>query len=432
MKRFITLIVAIFIILHFSSDVFSEGLEISSESAILIDADTGEILYEKDPYKKMYPASTTKILTAILAIENGNLDDIVTVDKNSPFEVKGSHIALDVGEKLTLRDLLNGLLLESANDCALVIAKHISGSYEEFIKLMNDKAKEIGAKNSNFVNPHGLHDPNHYSSAYDLSLIAKYAMENDIFKEIVSKKREVIKPTNKQPEVRYLINGNKLLYAKGNGNKINVDGKWVDIKYEGVNGVKTGYTDKAMNCLVSSATRGGQNLIAVVLKSPKKAIWIDTHKLLNYGFNNFESRQVAFKREFVKNINVENGTLPIVTGIIDEDIFVNIRKGDLDKITKEIIVSDKISAPVSIGQVIGKIEYKLNGKVLATANIVAATKSNLTPIKKVVVKANDRFKLYYLKWFTIFLIIIFIIFRIYILILKRKRRKKRRKEKYYS
>ncbi|MBF6841874.1 D-alanyl-D-alanine carboxypeptidase family protein, partial [Acinetobacter baumannii] len=148
--------------------------------------DTGQILYEKNPHLKLHPASTTKIMTGILAIENGNLNDVVTVDDETPYVIKGSHIALEPGEKLTLKDLLYALLIESANDSALVIAKHIAGTAEEFAKMMNDKAKELGALNTNFVNPHGLTDENHLTTAYDLSLIARYAMKNETFREIVS------------------------------------------------------------------------------------------------------------------------------------------------------------------------------------------------------------------------------------------------------
>jgi len=148
-----------------------------SQSAVLIDAGTGSILAEKDANKKMYPASLTKIMTAIIAIEKGNLSDVITVDNDTPYEISGSHIALEPGEILTLKDLLYALMLPSANDAASVIAKHYGGSTEEFVKLMNDKAKELGALNTHFVNPHGLHDENHYTTATDLAIITKYAMK---------------------------------------------------------------------------------------------------------------------------------------------------------------------------------------------------------------------------------------------------------------
>jgi len=415
---------------NITNDLFANELDITGEAAILIDADTGEILYEKNPHKSMYPASTTKMLTGILAIENGNLTDKVIVDKNSPFEIMGTHIALDVGEELTLDDLLNALLIESANDAGQVIAKHISGSVEEFSELMNKKAKEIGAKNTNFTNPHGLHDDNHTSTAYDLAMIAKYAMENETFRSKVSKVRETIEPTNKQSETRYLTNGNKILYGQGNGYKINVDGKYIDMKYEGATGVKTGYTSKAMNCLVSSASRGGQNLIAVVLKAPRTEVWSDTHKLLNFGFNNFENIKVASKREFIQNIDVANGNIPFVTGIVDQDVFVNIRKSDEGKITKNVVLSDKISAPISVGQVIGKIEWKIDDSILTISNVVAASSSDLTPVQEAIIKATDKFKVN-IKVVMIIIAILFITLRIYISILKRKRRKQRREKKYH-
>ena len=165
-----------FLLLITYSISFADDLNLVGEGAILIDGETGQILYEKNSHKRLYPASTTKIMTAILAIEKGNMEDTVTIDEEIVCLTDGSHIALDVGEEIKFEDLLNALLIESANDAALAIAKHISGSIEEFVQMMNNKAKEIGALNTNFTNPNGLPDEKHVTTAYDLSLIAKYAM----------------------------------------------------------------------------------------------------------------------------------------------------------------------------------------------------------------------------------------------------------------
>ncbi len=192
---------------------YAESLNLSGESAILIDMDTGQVLYAKNPHMKLQPASTTKIMTGILAIENGNMEDYVTIDDEIVKLTDGSHIALEPGEQVKFKDLLNALLIESANDAALALAKHISGSIDGFVKMMNDKAKEIGALNTNFVNPNGLTDENHLTTAYDLSLMAKYAMRNEIFREVVKNYTYIIPVTNKKNEERYLKSANKLLYS---------------------------------------------------------------------------------------------------------------------------------------------------------------------------------------------------------------------------
>ena len=173
------------------STAYAAAPSLISESAVLIDADTGTILTQKNADKKMYPASLTKIMTAILAIEMGKLTDIITVDNETPHEIDGSHIALEAGEILTLKDLLYALMLPSANDAASVIAKHYGKSLDGFVKIMNEKAKELGAYNTNFENPHGLHNENHYTTAADLALITKYAMENETFRKIVATTRYV-------------------------------------------------------------------------------------------------------------------------------------------------------------------------------------------------------------------------------------------------
>jgi len=366
LKRVITAI--LFLVLVASSISYAEGLNLTAESTILIDMDTGQVLYEKNPHLKLHPASTTKIMTGILAIENGNLNDVVTVDDETPYVIKGSHIALEPGEKLTLKDLLYALLIESANDSALVIAKHIAGTAEEFAKMMNDKAKELGALNTNFVNPHGLTDENHITTAYDLSLIARYAMKNETFREIVSNYTYTIPPTNKKDESRYLKSHNELLYSS---KKIYVDGKMVPIKYEGATGIKTGYTTEAGNCLVASAERNNKRLIAVVLKSTGNEMFSDIHKLFNYGFENFDKVTLATKNEFIQNFQVKNGKLPIAPGIIKDDFSYFLPKDYSDKVTQKIEVDEELKAPIEEGQIIGKVNYYLDGELLGSVDIVS-------------------------------------------------------------
>ncbi len=411
-----------FLLLITYSISFADDLNLVGEGAILIDGETGQILYEKNSHKQFYPASTTKIMTAILAIENGNMEDIVTIDEEIVYLTDGSHIALEPGEELKFEDLLNALLIESANDAALAIAKHISGSIDGFVQMMNDKAKEISALNTNFTNPNGLPDENHVTTAYDLSLMAKYAMGIEEFRNIVKNYTYEIPITNKKDEIRYLKSHNKLLYSN---KKIDVDGKWVPIKYEGVNGIKTGYTQAAKSCLVTSAKRNNQELIAVVLKSEGYDLYSDIHKLLNYGFDNFEKVIISNKNQFVDNIPLTDGVYPLVAGITNEDLILSIPKGSKDKIEKKIHINEEIHAPIKKGQSLGTIEYYLEGKLLCQTDIVSTLNVDKTPVET----TADTIKS---KWFLLLVIGIIatiILLRI-IAINKRKQRRKRRSSLY--
>lgn len=254
---------------------------LQGEAALLMDEKTGEILYSKNPHMKLYPASTTKILTALIALEKGDPDAIVTVGDEAQLRTPDeSSAGLYEGQQLSLRDLLSALMLPSGNDAARTIARYISSqelgravSAEEgiscFADLMNDKAKELGARESHFVNPHGLHDPDHYTTAYDLAIIAKEARKNKLFKQIVS---ETERSVTAGQETQTFVNRNKLLQ--------NTDENY----YDGATGIKTGFTEKAGYCLVASASRQSANLIAVVLHSTSTGVWYDARTLLNYGF----------------------------------------------------------------------------------------------------------------------------------------------------
>lgn len=425
MKKIIVFSLLLFLVFNFQTHVFANEPDISAEAAILIDADTGTVLFEKNIHQKMFPASTTKILTGIIAIENGNLEQKVVIDKETPYEIDGSHIALEPGEILTMKDLIYATLIESANDAAAAIGKQISGSTEKFIKLMNNKAKEMGAINSNFANANGLPDDNHTTTAYDLAMIAKYAMKNDFFRNIVSSYNYTIGPTNKKTEARPLKSANRLLYSN---EKINVNGNNVTVKYDGANGVKTGYTVAAQQCLVASAERNGQKLISVVLKAVGINVYIDTHKLFNYGFDNFSNVKVAFKNEFVDNIDVENGDKQFVTGIVGGDLYTLVPKGKENEVTRNIILPKKIPAPISKGQVIGNIELKLYNKVIDTCNIVSAMEVNQKAVFDVV-KLDNKGSI--LKKWWIWLIILFLIWRTYIELKRRNIRRKRKQSYLY-
>lgn len=237
-----------------------DKLGLVGASAILIDADTGEVLYEKNKDEQHYPASTTKMMTAILAIENLDLNKNIPIDADTPF-TEGSRMYLIEGETISGKDVMYGMMLDSANDAAVAFAKKVSGTVEDFAKLMNEKAKEVGAKNTHFVNPNGLHDEKHVTTAYDLAMIARYCMRNETFRHYVGTYHYVIPATNKQQE-RPMYNTNRMLYDEKT--KVTVGGEQRGCKYEGITGIKTGYTSNAQGCLVASAKRGNMELIAVV------------------------------------------------------------------------------------------------------------------------------------------------------------------------
>ena len=241
----------------------SQDLPLAAQSAALVDSYSGEFLYTKNPDAKEYPASSTKILTALIVIEAGNLDQLVTVAPEDT-KVEPSSLDLKPGQQFTRRQLLFGMLLKSANDVAMCLARDNAGSVPEFAEKMNLRAAELGATSSHFVNPHGLHDPNHYTTAHDLVLIARAAMQQPLFRQIVS----TIYYTWRTPtgQVEELRNHNRLLRH-----------------FAGCNGLKTGYTRPAQQVLVSSALRGGHEVISVVLHTDKPGIWVDSKTLLTYG-----------------------------------------------------------------------------------------------------------------------------------------------------
>lgn len=321
----------------------------NAKGAILIEADTNKVLYEKNADAKLPMASTTKVMTAILAIENLDLDTIVAVDERAS-GIEGSSMYLGVGEKISVRNLLYGLMLRSGNDAAIELAILVSGSTEEFAELMNKKAVEIGALDTNFANPNGLPVDNHYTTAHDLALIASYAMQNETFREVVS--TQYIKmPWDGNTYDRVLQNKNKILW-----------------KYEGGNGIKTGYTDEAGRCLVSAAYRDGMQLICVVLNCPD--MFTDSMNMLDYGFENYERFKVLSSGEELGEVKVNEGTSSIFKATAPYDIMVTIKKCDEENVKTNITIPQTVDAPITDGQTIGSIEVTLGNDVLTTSDIL--------------------------------------------------------------
>ncbi len=314
---------------------------------IVMERDTLRVLHEENSQQKMYMASTTKILTAIVVIEHCNMSDIITVSKNC-VGVEGSSIYLEEGEKLSVKDLLFGLMLRSGNDCAKTLALHCSGSVEVFANLMNETAKKIGATNSNFVNPHGLHDDNHYTTAYDLALISCYAMKNQTFREIVSTKSIDIPFTTRNYN-RRLINKNKMLN-----------------EFDGSNGIKTGFTKKAGRCLVSSCKRNGMELICVVLNCPP--MFERSKTLLNNSYENYKNYKLVESDNIIDFIDVLGD---------NEKIGIKIEKDVILPLTQEEY--DNIKIVYEYPKVLNKIQE--NGNEIG--RVLIYCKNNLLFIEKI-------------------------------------------------
>ena len=326
---------------------------INAESAILMDATTGQILYEKKSTTRSAPASTTKVLTAILAIESGHLNDDVTISIKAA-STPGSSMHLTAGQIISLRELVTGLLLRSGNDAAVAIAEHLAGSVENFVALMNQKAQRLQAFNSHFANPHGLSAPLHYSTAFDLAWITRYALTNPIFATIVNTRETNIDWLDKKgtEHDQHLKNTNKLLWL-----------------LEEADGVKTGTTSQAGPCLIASATRGSQQLIAVVLHDHSR--WHDALQLLQYGFSAYELYKYADKNDVLAAIPVEKGLSNAVDALVDSQANLVVSAADSEHIVVTIDLPEKIKAPVYQGQKIGEIIFSVKQQVVKTVDITA-------------------------------------------------------------
>lgn len=249
-----------------------------------MDVDTGAILYKKNINKAYYPASITKILTTLVAIENSSMDEVVTFSEDAVYKTSGgSSIWRDIGEVMTMEQCLYAVMLESANECAYAVAEHIGGTMQKFVKMMNEKAKELGCKDSKFTNPHGLPDEKHYLTAKDMAVIARAAYQNETFRLICGTKRYTIPPTNKHSVPTYMVNHHKMLYPKDTAAYL----------YEYCMGGKTGYTNAAGNTLVTYAQKDGMTLLAVILNGSSPQYWKETRALFDFGFENFNLCNVS-------------------------------------------------------------------------------------------------------------------------------------------
>lgn len=341
--------------------------EISARAAILIEWQTGTVLLEKRGFTRMHPASLTKMMTALLAVELGRLEDLVHVSEEAASQV-GSSMNLRPGDVFTLQDLLYGLMLVSGNDAAWAIAEHIcNGKASEFFKLMNQRAKELGAINTRFENPHGLTDPNHYTTAFDLAIIAKACMRHPYFKQLVAtKEKDAIEA---ESGVRLsLENTNRLLWF-----------------VPGADGVKTGTTQAAGQCLVASATRDGMRLLSVVLDSMDR--WRDTSTLLEYGFSDFKYVKVVPAGEMIVTLPVSHSATRQVPIVCMNDLDACIPKNAFG-LRIELDLPDRIY-PCPAGTIVGQATLRLGEQVVGYSDLATGIwTSPSTPLRLVACLAS--------------------------------------------
>ena len=372
-------IICLSIILPVRTFADDNNLDINAESAILIDGDTGKVLYEKAAYEKREPASTTKIMTAMLTLEHCKLDDVATVTSEAITSVPSGYSSdlLKMGEELTIKDLLYALLLPSSNEAANVLAIHVAGSIDSFASMMNTKAVELGCKNTHFLNPNGVHDEDHYTTAYDLAIIAREAMKNDTFKQIVSTASYTLPSTNKYTRIdRNLITTNDLIKKQSKN------------YYEYAIGIKTGSTTPAKNCLVASATKDGKNLISVVLKADKDSDrYNDTKTLFNYGFDNFSKKDIIKTGDIVKTIDVKNATSATknLNLVADSGINTLVTNDKLnDTIEPEITLNEHLQAPIKKDDIVGTAKYTVDN-IQYTINLKAGNEVKKSYVLYVVI-----------------------------------------------
>ena len=409
-----------------SSAAALEDPNIDATAAILVNPDTGMVLYEKNADEKKFPASTTKIMTALLVLENANLDDVVTAEEVD-FEnvaADASNADIKVGEQVKVLDLLYCLMLPSANEAANMLARHVGGSVKDFADMMNAKAAELGCTGTHFVNPNGLHDPEHYTTARDLLTITEAAMEDETFAEIVNTAQKTISKTNMH-DARKIFTTNQLIYSSFQ--------PWFN---QYCKGVKTGHTSEAGNCLVCYAEKGKSRLFSVVLgckdapdTSTVAMSFTETNDLLDWGYTNFVSTTLAKKGDSLAKVKVRLST--------DTDELVLTTKNDLvASIPKDITAEDMTAtptipenknAPIKEGDVIGSLTYSYNGVDYGTVELVAPYDVEMSKVLFYADKLEHFFASPIFKIILVAVVIFLVLYVAFNLAFGRARRRKQRR-----
>lgn len=388
MKKIILLTLILLTLIFIKIPAFADVITTDAHSYILIDSKTGQVLCDKNADDKLYPASTTKILTAVVALEKGDLNQMMTASKAAVKDIgpDGMNIFIGAGEKLRMEDLLNAMLIQSANETANILAENLAPTRKDFIDMMNEKAKELGAINTHFTNPNGMHDNEHYTTARDLAVIASYAMSLPKFREVVSKTSYAMAPTNMHKKWDMLYTTNKFLYHTSD-------------YFTKVTGIKSGFTSQAGFNLVSSAVNNdGMELIAVVLGEkdhPKSRVDSDSKKLLEYGFQNFSAQKLLNSGQVIKNVIVAGSKNQANVDLVTNNEFTCVLPNDknLWNIKFTDIINPDIQAPIKKGDVLGYREYERNGMKIGKIELVALSnveKQNESSTNSESQKTNDK------------------------------------------
>ena len=417
-KQWFTLFLSLILMLSLSPITAKAEIaqpSIAAEAAILMDADTKTVLYAKNADQLHYPASITKLMTALLAIENLSPDDTITFSRDAIYSIEpgSSHIGITDGEILTVDQALHGLLLMSANEVANGLAEAVSGSLDGFAKLMTERAKELGALNTNFMNAHGLHDENHYTTAYDMALITSYLAENDYFLEIMQDMTYEIPPTNLTDETRYLYQQHAMLNPSRNA----------AIHRKDVIGGKTGYTDQARHTLVTMAKQGDTTLVAVVLKSDKSTLYTDTASLLDYGFSSYQVLNLHTTDDILKTLpgySVKSGqayqSVNYGLGVAEDASVIVLNTLNANDIELIFDLPEYLDSTFKINDTIGTVSFVLDGQTLVKRDLV---------IKQIDMLPNPEFSFFEkhpLTWWQLCIIgVISIIIIIMVIIMIRKK-----------
>jgi len=357
----------------------NNSLNLESGSAILIDQETGKILYSHNAHEKLRPASVTKVMSILLimeALESGKItmETPIPCSENA-HSMGGSQIWLDTTENLTVKDMLKSICVVSANDCTVAMAEYIAGSEESFVQMMNTKAKQLGMNDTTFKNCHGIDEDGHVTSSYDISLMSRELLQNHpSITEFTTIWMDSIRDGKSE-----LVNTNKLIR-----------------NYQGATGLKTGSTSLALYNLSASATRDGLSLIAVIMKAPTTKIrFSEATKLLDYGFANYTSKSFGSEGDVIQAVDVNKGIKPQINAILDEDASVLVKKGDTGNIIQNVVIKENIQAPIKQGDILGKIEYKTGEEVILERNLLAETDVEKTTLWNITTNLYE-------KWFNMF------------------------------
>lgn len=394
---------------------------ITSDGGILMDASTGAILYQKNVDTQMYPASISKIMTILLVLENLKMDEVVTFSRDAVYSIEfgSNHIGCTVGEELTVEQCLYGICLNSANEVCNAVGEKIAGSIDGFVELMNKRAKELGCKNTHFANPNGLHDKEHYSSARDLAIITKECLKYDAFRKIAGTNRYDIPPTNNTAETRYLLNDHKMFKGRKQ-------------EYEGFECGKTGFTDQALNTLISVAKRGDVELICVTLHG-NLTHYTDTATLFDYGFANYSSKSIGELDSnlsgdyYVKNESTFQDFVKDATEYsftYDKDAKLLMPKGASFS-DYEIRFGD---ATIKDNELAGNLEYYYDNELMGNLPVKITKKLNLVSGVKQF-SQNNSLLFNILKGIVIIIIVLVVLYILLLIYAKRRRRKRRQQRR---